>query len=296
MAVLETVRKASEERHIDFLRWHHHGVSDPDPRPLLERLERYYDAVLRRSAQVEAVGPFTLFVAAAGGPFYARPRLGLTTPINGDDVTVVLARQRTLGVPEALEWVCETTPSLADAARSAGLTVAELPLLILDRPLAVRAPVGFQVRRVMANEGDLERILAVAEVAFAHASSAQGPAGPEERDVIAATIATDRSRMRERLATGTTVLMVAEDHDGPIASGMHQLVDDVTEVVGVATLPTARRRGAATAVTAALVREALSSGASLVFLSAASDAIARIYEKLGFRRIARAGIAEVPRA
>jgi len=260
---------------------------------MLERLERYYDAVPRRSARAEAVGPFTLFVAAAGGPFYARPRLGLTTPIDGDDVRMVMARQRTLGVPEALEWVVETTPSLTDAARSAGLTVAELPLLILDRPLEARAPSGVQVRRVTAAEGNLERILAVAEVAFAHAGTAKGNAGQDERDVLAATNTADRSRLRERIATGAVVLIVAEDRDGPIASGMHQPVDDVTEVVAVATLPSARRRGAATAVTAALVLEALASGASLVFLSAASDDIARMYERLGFRRVARAGMAEV---
>ncbi len=73
---------------------------------------------------------------------------------------------------------------------------------------------------------------------------------------------------------------------------MHRPVDDVTEVVGVATLPSAQWRGAGTAATAALVREALSSGASLVFLPAANDDIARMYERLGVRRFARAGIAD----
>ncbi len=212
---------------------------------MLERLERYYDAVPRRSARAEAVGPFTLFVAEGGGPFYARPRLGLATPIHGDDVTAVTARQRTLNVPEVLEWVVETTPSLTEAARSAGLTVAELPLLVLDFPLDAQVPVGVQVRRVTSAEADLERTLAVAELASAHAGMAKGQAGPGERDMIAATSTADRSRLRERLASGAVLLMVAEDRDGRIASGMHQPVDDVTEVVAVATLPSARRRGAA---------------------------------------------------
>jgi predicted GNAT family acetyltransferase len=69
-------------------------------------------------------------------------------------------------------------------------------------------------------------------------------------------------------------------------------VAEVTEVVGVATLPSARRRGIGAAVTGALVAHALASGLGLVFLSAASDDVARIYERLGFRRVARAGIAE----
>ncbi len=266
---------------------------DPDARSVLERLERYYDTAPRAAAQIEAVGPFTLFVSTASFPFYARPRLGMTTPIEGDDVTSVLVRQRELGVPAALEWVVETTPSLSAAARAAGLHVRELPLLMLDHPVEVPTPQGVQVRRVAADEPDLERIMAVAAVAFAHEGTAAGDAGPRERDELAASSTADRARLRERIATGSAALMVAEDRDGPIASGLHQPVDDVTEVVGVATLPSARRRGIGAAVTSALVRHALTSGLDLIFLSAASDDVARIYERLGFRRVARAGIAEV---
>ena len=194
-------------------------------------------------------------------------------------------------MPAALEWVVETTPSLSAAARAAGLHVRELPLLMLDHPVEVPTPQGVQVRRVAADEPDLERIMAVAAVAFAHEGTAAGDAGPRERDECVA--AADRARLRERIATGSAALMVAEDRDGPIASGLHQPVDDVTEVVGVATLPSARRRGIGAAVTSALVRHALTSGLDLIFLSAASDDVARIYERLGFRRVARAGIAEV---
>jgi predicted GNAT family acetyltransferase len=60
----------------------------------------------------------------------------------------------------------------------------------------------------------------------------------------------------------------------------------------VATLPAARRRGLGSAVTAALARRALDDGAALVFLSAAEEAVGRIYARLGFRRIATACIAE----
>jgi ribosomal protein S18 acetylase RimI-like enzyme len=275
---------------------HHVGVPRADARSIPERLEQYYDAAPRAGARTEAVGPFTLFVSTGDFPFYARPRLGLTTPIAPDDVTSVRARMRELGVPEAVEWVVETTPSLSAAARAAGLHVLELPLLVLDHPLAVPVPPGIRVRRVPADEPDLERILAVAAVAFAHAGTAAGTAGPSERDAVAAGSTLDRSRLRERLAAGATVMVVAEDRDGPIASGAHQPVGGVTEVVGVATLPSARRRGIGAAVTGALVGHAMASGLDLVFLSAASDDVARIYERLGFRRVARAGIAEAQEA
>jgi predicted GNAT family acetyltransferase len=45
-------------------------------------------------------------------------------------------------------------------------------------------------------------------------------------------------------------------------------------------------------VTAALARHALDEGATLVLLSAAEEAVARIYARLGFRRIGTACIAE----
>lgn len=263
----------------------------PDPH-LLERLEAYYDAAPRAGARTEPIGPFTLFVSTGDFPFYARPRLGLHEPIDAEDVAAVVARQRDLAIPEAIEWVVETTPSLSEAARSAGMVVHELPLLILDRPLDIAPPAGVVVRRVDADDPDLERILAVAAVAFSHGGTASGADGPDERDRLAAATQRDRVRLRERLADGRTVMVVAEDRDGPIASGAHQPVGDVTEVVGVATLPNARRRGLGAAVTAQLVTHAVETGLDLVFLSAASDDVARIYERLGFRLAAHAGIAE----
>jgi hypothetical protein len=106
---------------------------------MLARLETYYDTAPRASATPEEVGPFTLFVKTApdGFDYYARPRLGLTGDITASDVDAVRARQRQLGVPENLEWVHDTSPSLLDAARSSGLAVQEAPLLVLGAPAAV---------------------------------------------------------------------------------------------------------------------------------------------------------------
>ena len=90
-------------------------------------------------------------------------------------------------------------------------------------------------------------------------------------------------------------MAVAEDAaDGPVGAGSHQLVDAVTEITGVGTLPSARRRGVGAAVTGRLVEHARERGAAIVFLSAADDAVARRYERLGFRRIGTAGFAHAP--
>ncbi len=56
----------------------------------------------------------------------------------------------------------------------------------------------------------------------------------------------------------------------------------VTEVAGVATLAAFRRRGFAAIVTAHVAQAAFEYGAELVFLVAANDAAARVYQRVGF--------------
>jgi predicted GNAT family acetyltransferase len=76
--------------------------------------------------------------------------------------------------------------------------------------------------------------------------------------------------------------------------GSHQPAGGVTEIAGVGTLPSARRRGLAAAVTSELVRDAIDRGIEVVYLAAADDDVARVYHRLGFRRIATALVAEPP--
>ena len=82
---------------------------------LLSELEAYYDAVPRSAARVEEVGPFTLFVGDGPGRTTRARGSGWSTSSRAEEVEAVRARQRELGVPEAFEWVHETTPSLMAA-------------------------------------------------------------------------------------------------------------------------------------------------------------------------------------
>jgi ribosomal protein S18 acetylase RimI-like enzyme len=264
--------------------------------PTLISLERYLDAAPRAGAATEDIGPFTLFISTGLWPFYARPRSGLDRAISADDVLAVRERQRALGLPEAFEWVVEVTPSLGAAAGETGLVVEELPLLVLGTQVPFARRTDDVIRRVRADEFDLARILAVASVAFANGGTAVGAVGPRERDEKAAADPIVPPRLRQRIRDGLTVFYVAEDDEGPIASGGHQPVDGVTEIVGVATLPSARRRGLGTAVTAALVDDARAAGLDTIFLSASSDEVARVYERLGFVRVGHAGMASPPGA
>ena len=260
---------------------------------LLGRIEAYFDAAPRAAADVEEHGALTLFVSRIPWRFYGRPRLGLGEDVGADDVAAVRARQRELGVREAFEWVHETTPSLAGAATAAGLEVTQVPLLALDAAAwtPAPAPAGVTVRMLGADDLALPAAQATVEVAFATESMAGDPpalAGTTARDVAAGELG-DLGFLRERLRHGQTAMAVAESAEqGALGAGSHQPVGHVCEVMGVGTLPAARRRGIATALTGRLVEHARERGIELVFLSAAGDDVARMYGRLGFRRVGTA--------
>jgi GNAT superfamily N-acetyltransferase len=260
---------------------------------LLEQIEDYYDAVPRSAADTEDLGPFTLFISRGGWPYYARPRRGYAgPPATVQDVLRVRARQRERDLPETFEWVGELVPGLVEKVESSGLPVEQLPLMTLSGPVAAAPVSDVRVRIVTPDDPDLARITATVTLGFRSPGTEIGPVGPAERDAAAAGDEED-GRLRERLRSGLTVMAVAEDASGPLAAGSHQPVAGVTEVVGVATLPAARRRGLGALVTATLVEDARGAGVRTVFLSAGSDDIARVYEKVGFARVATACIAEL---
>ncbi|WCN84712.1 GNAT family N-acetyltransferase [Micromonospora sp. LH3U1] len=268
---------------------------------VFDRLERFYDAVPRDVAGAEEHGGLVLFVReSAGWPFYARPRIDATEPPSLADVTSVRERQRKLGLPEAFEWVHETSPELLAVARSAGLNVLEAPLMVLD-PTALPDPATLSdvaVRVLTADStgfaADVAARRAVAAVSFAAAGTAPGAAGPAERDAAITELemaALDEERTR--IADGRRISALAgTPTEGALASGMAMRVDDVAEIAGVATLPAARRRGLGAALTATIARELRAAGTDLIFLSAGSEEIARVYLRVGFRRIGTACIAE----
>ncbi|MFF4161219.1 GNAT family N-acetyltransferase [Streptomyces sp. NPDC001678] len=264
----------------------------------LARLEAYYDAVPRTGARAEDFGLLTLFVqeGRGGWPYYARPALGRPGVVGPEDVARVRARQRELGVPESFEWVAETTPSLRAAAEAAGLTVHEHPLMVLgpDAPVSTVAK-GVTVRTIGPDDPALADALAAAHLAFAEPGTHIGTTGPAQLAEKARALTEDGSvaRLTARLRDGTSVLVAALRDDTVLCSGQHQPVGSVSEIAGVGTLPTARRRGLALAITAALATDALKRwGVETVFLSAGDDDVARIYARAGFRRIATALIAE----
>jgi ribosomal protein S18 acetylase RimI-like enzyme len=264
---------------------------------LLRRIDAYLDAVPRAAARVEDIGPLRLFVKtqAEGWPYYARPVPG-AGEITSDQVARMRERQRELGVPEAFEWVTELVPSFADAAEGSGLGILVHPLLAAsaDALRPVSTPSGATVR-LATIEDDLARVAAVAMAGFDVPGSQVGGDSPQAVERHEGTISDEtRAYKRRRLERGVTVPAIAELQGRIVAVGFHQPAGTVSEIVGVATLPAFRRRGLGAAITSVLAADALARGVDTVVLSAGDDAVARVYERVGFQRVGHAGSAEPP--
>jgi predicted N-acetyltransferase YhbS len=264
----------------------------PNRPGMLESIERYFAAAPLADARIETAGALDVPIGDPAWPYPARPRTDGGT-VTAEDVRSAVALQEAAGLPAALEWMPECSPRTAAAARAAGLTVEELPLLVAVDPVELLLPPGVRLYVVGTDDPALARYQRVAATAFAT------PGGPADvGDVPLDTSPEAHARtaaLRERIATGRTVMMVAVENGEPVAVGSHQPVDiggaEVSEVVGVAALPRLRGRGLGAGIASALVAHAAET-ADLVFLAAGDDDVARVYERVGFARLATTAVAD----
>lgn len=256
------------------------------------------DAVPRAAARAEDHGTLRLFVktVAEGWPYYARPIPG-AGPCTSEDVERVRARQRELGLPEALEWIEETAGGLTDAARLAGLEVVLHPLMALSpgELRSVEPPEGATVRMARADD-DHAHLAGVAMAGFEVPGTDIADRSFDDVERLEATVTSETvDYKRRRLENGVTLPAFAELDGRIVAVGYHQPVGTMSEIVGVATLAAFRRRGLGAALTSLLASDAFERGADTAVLSAGDDAVARVYERVGFRRVGTMGNAGPPR-
>lgn len=251
---------------------------------LLSCIEGYFAAAPLPAARIVTVGGLDVPIGPPSWPYPARPRPG-GPPVTVDDIRTTLRLQAEAGQPAVLEWVWDIHPDVAPPARAAGLEVEELPLLVAADPVELVLPPDVRLYVVGADDLELPRYGEIAATAFA---SGAEPAGVRARTAV----------LRERIAAGRTVLMVAVEHGEPVAVGLHHpvVVDgvEVSEVTGVATHPRRRGRGLGAGIASALVAHAREA-ADLVFLTAGDDDVARVYERVGFARLATSAVATPPR-
>ena len=193
----------------------------------------------------------------------------------------VRARQRELELPETFQWVHETTPTLRARDDPAGdLGAAVDPRR--SRPAADAAGVGCWAltiacsrwRSRSSRSGSARRVRRPAPAGYASATprtsrrrpwrscaSGCGPASTRHGD--------RRGRRRRRWRSGRCARSATPRRSSPSPR-----------------FPRRAAAGSRAAITSALIAHALSRGVETVFLSAADDDVARVYERLGFRRAA----------
>ncbi len=266
----------------------------PDP---VDDLDAYFDSAPRPDCEPVEVGPFTLFVSRSPWPYYARPTVGRRDPISGADLEALAKACAEHEVDLGIEWVHEVHPELADVAKAHGLDISSHALMRAAAADVSAAPVGdVTVRVVEAGDPLLIAGRAVAEVAFTAGGTDTGPEGAAERDKFAAELATELvDHLHDRAKRGLTITAVAESsEDGVVAVGSYQPMGEFAEVMAIATVPSARRRGLSGAITAVLAQHAYDAGVQTLLLSAQNDAVARVYARVGFRQVGTAHAAEQP--
>lgn len=262
----------------------------------LARIGAYCDAAPRPTSVQEDVGPFTLFLSTGAFPYYARPRLGTFDGFGPEEVAAVRARQIERGVPECFEWIDDLALGLDDVLAESGLEVAHRPLLVLDELVRVDPPDGVRLR-FMDPEASLEewtRAVAAVDLGFSTRGTNVGTTGPAELESLLAQAKPERMAYFRWLAeVGLMRWLVAEDASGPVGGGRYHPrqvdvdgeVRTVTEITGIATMASMRRRGIGAALVSTLVEDAYAHGIDDIFMGATDDPVARVYERVGFRRI-----------
>ena len=212
----------------------------------------------------------------------AKARAGRFTPAPGStaptpspaDVTAVRGASASSACRKPSSGCTRRPPSCSAVARSAGLSVLDAPLMVLD-PGALPDPATLPARRAGARPG-------VPRLRRRRRRQARGRrgrvrrrrhrprrGGPGRTDAAVTELgaaALDEERVRIAAAAD---LRAGRHADRGRAGQRHgERVGDVAEIAGVATLPSARRRGLGAALTATLARHSLDAGTDLVFLLA----------------------------
>ncbi|MHB8614300.1 MAG: GNAT family N-acetyltransferase [Candidatus Dormibacteraceae bacterium] len=163
-------------------------------------------------------------------------------------------------------------PAVGSWLEAVGLTLAERNPLMACRPDGFRPP--------PASDVTLHRLTTASDDAELEAFQAlRWTNGGDNQDAIPSV-----EQLRRELASTTGVYLLARLAGELAGTGVSQALEGAGEIVGVVTRTDKRRRGVAAAVTAELVSRHFAEGGDFVFLDAANEQAARIYEKLGFRR------------
>jgi ribosomal protein S18 acetylase RimI-like enzyme len=163
-------------------------------------------------------------------------------------------------------------PSVQQWLEAAGLTLVERNALMACSPEGFKPPAASAVK--------LHRLTGASDNSDLEAfQTIRWTNGGDNQDAVPSV-----EQLRRELASTTSVYLLALLDGERAGTGVSHTLEGAAEVVGVVTRADQRRRGVAATVTADLVSRAFAAGGDFVFLDAANEGAARIYEALGFKR------------
>lgn len=238
------------------------------------RVQGYVHVKARAGRESLVVGGFTLYLPMGNetdGVGLALPNLpdSALSPSVLERIERIAAKR---GHTVCFHWLDCFAPGLAASLVEAGYGVQESTPLLVCQPGQVISPATEPLEMVTVSaDSPLEDVAEnwnINAQGFDPSATLAQPADVQDfRRIL------DKSRaFTARLAgMGVSAGMYTDIHDG------------VTELVGIATLQAYRRRGFGGALTAFSTRTAFANGASLAFLTAASEEASRVYQRVGFQ-------------
>jgi predicted GNAT family acetyltransferase len=225
-----------------------------------ERIQQYLRLVVARAREPVPVGGFVLYLHPTDRhPFlnYAIPSPDATEWDGAELIRVARAHDR---VPR-LEYLERCFPSVEASLSEHGFRLeSRLRLMTCSADSISARPLEVQIRRVESGSPLVGPMLTVTRAAFGQGAPNDSAIAEWDGRAVAAL-------------KGEEVLGSA---------GWTTVIDEMSEIVGVAVAEHARRSGIGYALTVAAAREAFADGAALALLTPGSDTTARVYARAGF--------------
>jgi ribosomal protein S18 acetylase RimI-like enzyme len=249
------------------------------PRDLQEDAKRFQswqlDALDKHPAGTElrSFGPFRAIIPAANQAGWVTIVEGTVT--ESETISAIADLRDTFNqrtIPLEIEYNEAILPSVGAWLEAAGFTLAERNPLMACRPEVFKP---FAARDV-----SLQRLTPASEAADMEVFQTIRWTDGGEEDRAVPPI----EQLRQDLASSTSVYLLARLDGEAAGTGVSHALNKAGEIVGVVTRTDKRRRGVAATVTSELVARLFASGGDFVFLDAANEGAARVYERLGFTR------------
>jgi GNAT superfamily N-acetyltransferase len=243
---------------------------------IARRVQGYVQVKARAGRESLIVGGFTLYLpmgTETGGVSLALPNQpdSALNPSVLERIEHIAAKR---GHTVCFHWLDCYAPGLVASLNGAGYGVQESTPLLVCEPGQVISPATDPLEMVaLSADSPLEDVAENWNInarGFDPSATLAQPA-----DVL------DFRRILEKSRAFTARL------DGVgVSAGMYtDIHEGVTELVGIATLQAYRRRGFGGALAAFATQTAFADGATLAFLTAASEEASRVYQRVGFRPV-----------